>query len=405
MKYCRKCLYPECSAIPLTFDDNGICSGCRISEEKKKIDWEERAKLLEKVFDRYRSKDGSNYDCIIPVSGGKDSHFQTYIVKEVYGMNPLLVTYNHQFNTAKGIRNLTNMVVKFGCDHVRFTPNPQLLPRLMRVSLEKMGDPCWHCHAGIFTFPVQVAVKFNIPLIVWGEQVFMELGGMYSHNDMVEMTRKFRREHGMRGYDAEDMVDEKENIRLSDLKWGIYPSDEEIERVGVRGIYLNNFIPWDPKAQTELMIKEYEFETSKQPRSFNCYDNVECPHCNGMHDYLKWLKFGYGRGTDHSVDLIRSGRMKRKTGIEMVRKYDSERPKDLDRLLKFMGVSEEQFVKSVENMRHPKAWKKNASGEWEQTDTVMNHDEECVPETVEKEEKEFILTKNKPRKIKGYIVM
>jgi N-acetyl sugar amidotransferase len=318
MKFCKKCLYPESSAVPLTFDERGVCSGCRVSEEKENINWDERKQMLEKILDKYRSKDGKNYDCIIPISGGKDSHFQTYLMKEVYHMNPLLVTFNHQFNTEKGIRNLTNLLTKFGCDHIRFTPNPQLLPRLCRVSHKKMGDPCWHCHAGIYTFPVQIAVKYNIPLIIWGEQGFMDLGGMYSHKDMVEMTRKFRTEHGMRGYDAEDMVDEEADIKMSDLKWAIYPSDEEIERVGIRGIYLSNFIPWDAKAQTELMIEKYGFETGEQPRTFNCYENVECPHCNGMHDYLKWLKFGYGRGTDHSSQLIRLGKMKRSTGIDKI---------------------------------------------------------------------------------------
>lgn len=405
MKFCRKCLYPESSAIPLTFDENGVCSGCRVSEEKKNIDWKMRIQELKKILEKYRSKDGSNYDCIIPVSGGKDSQFQVYLVKEVFGMNPLLVTFNHQFNTEKGIRNLTNMVVNFGCDHIRFTMNPRLLPKLAKLSLKKMGDPCWHCHAGIFTVPVQLAVKMNIPLIVWGEQVFMELGGMYSHNDTVEMTRKFRREHGMRGYDAEDMVDEESDITLADLKFAIYPSDKELEMVGVRGIYLNNFIPWEQKAQTELMIKKYGFETSIQPRTFTTYENVECPHCNGMHDYLKWLKFGYGRATDTASNLIRSGKLSRKRAIAMVKELDTQRPEDLDLMLNFLEMSEEDFVKSVERMRNPKAWKKNDRGEWELTDSVANHVAEGIEEPNIKEDAKFILTDDKAAKKKGYIVM
>ena len=118
MRYCKRCVYPESSALELTFDEKGVCSGCRMAEEKEKINWNARKEKLREILEKYRNKDGSNYDCIIPVSGGKDSHFQTYIIKEVYGLNPLLVTFNHEFNTAAGIRNLTNLVSKFGVDHI-----------------------------------------------------------------------------------------------------------------------------------------------------------------------------------------------------------------------------------------------------------------------------------------------
>ena len=212
------------------------------------------------------------------LSGGKDSHYQVYVITKIFGLKPLLVTYNHQFNTPTGIENMYNMADKFGCDHLRFSPNIQIIKKLSRSSFKKMGDMCWHCHAGIFTYPVQIAVKYKIPLLIWGEQGFLDLGGMFSHKDLVEMTEKFRTEHGLRGYDWKDMIDAEEGITEDDLAWAKYPSDEEIEKVGIRGIYLGNYFPWDNVKQTELMIKEFGFKPSPEPydRTYTRFENVEC---------------------------------------------------------------------------------------------------------------------------------
>ncbi|MBN2067938.1 MAG: N-acetyl sugar amidotransferase [Candidatus Diapherotrites archaeon] len=395
MRYCTRCVYPETSAIKMTFDEEGVCSGCRVAEEKEKINWDERKERLRQILEKYRSKDGKNYDCIVPVSGGKDSTFQTYLIKEVFGMNPLLVTFNHEFNTRKGIRNLANLVEKAGVDHIRFTPNPKLIRKLARLSMRKMGDMCWHCHSGIFTYPVQIAVKFKIPLIIWGEHGWSDLAGMYSHNDLVEMTQRCRREWGLRGFEASDMVDNEEGISMEDLKPFTYPTDKEIESVGVRGIYISNYINWNAKKQTEKMIELYDFETAEQERTYNCYENVECFHCGGSHDYLKWLKFGYGRATDHASQDIRLGRMTREQGIDMVEKYDGKRPSDLDIILRYLGMDEEEFVACVDNMRDPRAWGKNDKNEWYLKDPVGNHRNDPGVEDVRlpvKERNDFILT-------------
>ncbi|MFA6635538.1 MAG: N-acetyl sugar amidotransferase [Candidatus Omnitrophota bacterium] len=409
MRYCKRCVYPESSAVKLTFDERGICSGCRVAEEKEKLDWGEREKQLRKILESYKGQ--AEYDCIIPVSGGKDSHYQVYLIKEVYGLNPLLVTFNHTFNTRLGIDNLTNLVEKFGCDHLRFTPSPKTVKKLARVALKKMGDFCWHCHCGIFTYPVQVAVKYRIPLLIWGEQGFLDLGGMFSHYDMIEMTRRFRTEHGLRGYDYSDLIDEKEGITAEDLRWAVYPSDKDIERVGVRGIYLGNFVNWNGKKQTEFLIKNYNFQTARESRSYNTYENVECHHCGGAHDYLKWLKFGYGRATDHASQDIRLGRMTREEGVDMVEKYDAKRPNDLDPLLDWLEISEEEFVEAVDGMRDPRAWKKE-NGKWILQDHVRNHrndpgvEEVRVPLDEEKRKtREYVLTCPRGKFADGYVRM
>jgi N-acetyl sugar amidotransferase len=236
MHYCTKCVYPSSSAVPLQFDSNGVCSGCRVAEQRNHIDWNERAQWLEELVEDYRLPDGSNYECIIPVSGGKDSWFQTYYVTQVLKLNPLLVTYHGNNYLDVGLRNLKKMREVFGVDHIFFSPSVELLKKLNRLCFKKMGDMNWHAHCGIFTYPVQIAVKMKIPLIVWGEHGFADLGGMFSINDLVEMTAKFRLEHAQRGYDWFDMIDKEEDIQAKDLQWARYPSDDQLEEIGIRGI-------------------------------------------------------------------------------------------------------------------------------------------------------------------------
>ncbi|MEK7165663.1 MAG: N-acetyl sugar amidotransferase [Patescibacteria group bacterium] len=399
MRYCQRCVVPENYAIPLTFDEQGVCSACRVHEEKSKINWQECKLKLQNILNQYRSHDGKNYDCIIPISGGKDSHYQVYLMKVIYKMNPLLVTFNHEMNTQRGIRNLANIVKKFEVDHLRFTPNPAAIKRLSIYSLKKMGDIFWHSHCGIYTYPVQIAVKYNIPLLIWGEQGFMDLGGMFSHYDMVEMTKKFRVEHGLRGYDWEDMLSDKLNIKHKDLFWAMYPNDDELEKAGIRGIYLGNFLPWNHKKHTELMIKEYGFETGPEHRSFNLYENVEDHVSNGLNDYLKFLKFGYGRATDHASIDIRFGRMTREEGIDMVMKYDHQEPYDIEIYMRYSGLTKNEIYKAVEKMREPRAWNKNKKGQWIQIDPIGNHIHDKGVNAVRlplKKDRHYILRPNPP---------
>jgi len=364
MRYCTKCVYPSASAVPLTFDKNGVCSGCRVSEQKKEINWEERAKILKELVNKYKKKD--NYDCIIPVSGGKDSYFQTYYVKEILGLKPLLVTYHGNNYTEEGKRNLQRMRKVFDVDHIIFRPSEKLLIKMNRLCFKKMGDMNWHAHCGIFTYPVQVAVKFKVPLIIWGEHGFTDLGGMYSMNDFIEMTAKYRLEHAQRGFDWYDMIDNDEGITEQDLLWAKYPSDKELENNKIRGIYLNNYIKWDPNKQTNLIKEKYNWEEAKQPfdRTYRKISNLDDMHENGGHDYLKYIKFGYGRGSDHACKDIRGGYMTRKEGIEMVRKYDHVKPKDLKRWYEYTGTSEEEFDKIADTFRDKRVWWKDKEGNW-----------------------------------------
>ena len=171
------------------------------------------------------------------------------VVKEIYGLNPLLVTYNHIFNHQAGLRNLENLVEKSGCDLIRFTANPHSVKKLSRFMLETVGDLTWHYHAGIRTLPFKVAVEKNIPLIIWGEHGFAELTGIVSLEDFVEFTRWNRKEHDMRGFEPEDVVKKSNGlISMKDLDPYIFPSDEALEKTEVRGIYMSNFFDWNAGA-------------------------------------------------------------------------------------------------------------------------------------------------------------
>jgi N-acetyl sugar amidotransferase len=377
MRYCSKCVYPIVSAVPLNFDASEVCSGCRVSDQKDRIDWAQRREWLEELVDEYRLPDGSHYECIIPVSGGKDSWYQTWYVKEVLGLNPLLVTYHGNNYLDVGLRNLKRMREVFGVDHVFFSPSPPLLQKLNRLCFKKMGDMNWHAHAGIFTYPVQAAVMYRIPLIVWGEHGYMDLGGMFSMGDLIEMTAKFRLEHAQRGYDWFDMLDEAnpgnaEGITAKDMLWCRYPSDEALDDVGVRGIYLGNFVNWDANQQTELM-KKFGFEEApfEFDRTYRRMSNLDDMHENGMHDYLKFIKFGYGRCTDHVCKDIRLGKMTRDEGIALVRNYDHVKSRDLLRWLEYTGMSEAEFDRIADTFRDPRVWSRNPDGVWEK-DTLWD---------------------------------
>lgn len=373
MRYCTRCVYPGVAATPLTFDDDGLCSGCRIADQKRLIDWDARWKQLERLFDRMRTT--SNYDVVIGVSGGKDSYYQTHVAVEL-GLKPLLVTYHGNNYLPEGEYNLHRMREVFDCDHIVVRPSVDALVRMNRLGFRLQGDMNWHAHCGIFTVPIQVAVRYEVPFILWGEHGFMDLGGMYSHSDYVEFTAKHRLEHALRGFDWDDFTDEglerlgrpelKEGLTERDLLWARYPADEEIDAVGVRGIYLSNYVSWSGQANAELMMKLYGWRPAQQPfeRTYRTFSNLDDMHENGIHDYLKFVKFGYGRGSDHACKDIRAGEMTRDEGVEMVRRYDHVKPRrDLERWLDYVGMEEAEFDATCDSFRDPRVWRVE-DGQW-----------------------------------------
>ena len=360
MQYCKTCCYPMVAVfVSMDDEEEAICSGCRINTGmKQEIDWNEREEWLREIFGENKSEDGSNYDCLIPVSGGKDSWFQVDTVVNKFGLNPLLVTYHGNNYTEAGMRNLVRMREVFGCDHIFFTPSIRVLKAMNRLGFKIQGDMNWHGHCGIFTYPIQVAVKHKVPLVVWGEHGPTDLGGQHSLRDLVEMNARTRLEHIQRGFDWYDFVEDSEKLRAQDLLWAQYPSDDELDEVEVRQIHLGNFVYWDANQHGQDMINRLGFEVSDEPfdRTYRSMSNLDDMHENGIHDYMKYIKFGYGRCTDHVCKDIRTGKMTREEGIELVRKYDHVKPRDLKRWLPYVGMSEEEFDETAATFRDPRVW-------------------------------------------------
>jgi N-acetyl sugar amidotransferase len=375
IKTCKRCLYNTNHPLGLVIDDDGICSGCRIHEEKDTLDWMNRWQLLERLVKDYQVKDKSNYDCIIPVSGGMDSYFIVHMVKEKLGLNPLLVTYNKYWNTPLGIKNLANLRVRFNCDLLMQNVNPHSVKRIVKTTLRSFGSIYWHCIAGQTVFPVQVAVRKKIPLIIWGAHQGMEQVGMFSHEHEVEMTRRYRKDHDLMGFEADDLLSNFDILSERDVWQYRYPEDEELNSVGVRGIYLNNYVRWDPKKQHELMIEKYAYETTKFNRTFDCYDYVDCYNYMNLHDVLKYYKTGISKVSDHASREIRHGRLSKKVALGLVAHHQKYDPKYINIFCEWLGINERSLQYVMDRHRNKDIWEYDNNRNW-----VLKNKENIVPE-------------------------
>ena len=362
--YCNRCVYPT-STVNLYVDENGICSSCKTAEEFDNVSedfWKEREAKFSKIIKPYTDNANSNYDCLIPVSGGKDSYYQAHVMAKEYGLKPLLMTYHGNNYLPEGDYNRDMMRHHFDADHIVWGPSVEVLKKLNKITFKMMGDMNWQNHCGIMSAPIQIAVKFNIPLIIWGETNW-DISGMYSPDDFVEFSARVRHEHDLRGYEWYDMT--RHGLREKDMLWAKYPEDEDILEVGVRGLYIGNFFKWDPNRQTEIILNEYDWRQSEKPfeRTYRRMSNLDDRYENGIHDLMKFVKFGYGRASDHASKDIRTGYMSREEGIEMVRKYDSVVSSDLDYWLEYVEMTKDDFWKIADGFRDPRVWWiKN--GEW-----------------------------------------
>lgn len=365
--FCKRCLYADSHPLGLIIDDEGICSGCRIHEEKDIIDWGSRLTQLKSLISDYKSRDGTDYDCIVPVSGAGDSYFIVDTVVNTLGLNPLLVNYNKFWNTSIGIWNLANLRRIFNCDLITHNQNIESVKKITRETLGSFGSVYWHCISGQSVYPVQVAVRMKIPLIIWGAHQGIEQVGMFSHLHEAEMTRRYRQDHDLMGVEAEDLLSSFNTIQARDIYEYRYPSDSSLDRVGVRGIYLSNYIRWDPLAQHHQMAKEFGYRGSLSTRTFDCYDYADCHNYLGIHDMLKLFKCGYSKVTDHATREIRHGRLSREEGIALVRHYEQSDPQGLRRFAEWIGSSQESLQWVCDTFRCNEFWVPSGYRSWEFT--------------------------------------
>ena len=358
MNYCKNCVYPF-ATVNLNVGDDGICSACSSHSSFNELDpefWTRKEAKFNKLISRYKKNNTSNYDCLIPVSGGKDSFYQAHLMAKEYGLKPLLMTYHGNNYLPEGDFNRDLMRHSFDADHIVWGPSVEVLKKLNKLTFKMMGDMNWQNHCGIMTSPIQIAVKFKIPLIIWGETNW-DISGMYDPDDFVEFSARVRHEHDLRGYEWYDMI-KHEGLSEKDLMWAKYPSDEEILEVGVRGLYIGNFFKWDPIRQTELIKDQYGWKGAEKPfeRTYRTMSNLDDRYENGIHDLMKFVKFGYGRASDHASKDIRTGDMTREKGIEMVKKYDSVVSSDLYHWLDYVDMTENEFWKIADTFRDPRIW-------------------------------------------------
>jgi N-acetyl sugar amidotransferase len=351
----------------LFLDDEGVCNACRSFERRQDVDWAARRQELDTLLEKYRSKSEGNWDCIVPVSGGKDSTFQVIRMLQL-GMNPLCVTATTCDLSEVGRANIQN-IKELGVDYVEFSPNPIVRRKLNRIGLSQVGDIAWPEHVGIFTIPVRAAVQYNVPMLVWGENSQNEYGGPAAASENNVLDRRWLEEFGgLLGLRVSDLIG-IDGIQARDVIPYTYPSDEDLRRVGVTGLFLGYYLPWDGYSNA-LLAQAFGFKslTTTVEGSVVNYENID-NHQHGIHDYFKFLKFGFGRATDIASLHTRRGRITREDAMELVRRHDGKFPwtylgKPLEKILEPLDWTVDDFVKICDRFTNKKLFRRDAKGDF-----------------------------------------
>lgn len=363
LTYCVRCVMPS-TKPDLVLNHEGVCNACISHKEKDEIDWQARRVALVELLKRYKVS-GKNWDCVVPVSGGKDSTYQVIRALQL-GLNPLCVTATTCDLSSVGRKNIEN-IKRFGVDYIEFSPNPLIRAKLNRIGLTEVGDISWPEHVGIFTIPVRIAVQFEVPLILWGENSQNEYGGPAAAAENNTLNRRWLEEFGgLLG------------LRVSDLSatYGIeshhlfpyqYPSDEELARVGVTGLFLGYYLPWDGLSNALIATANGFTAFGKAVEgSVVDYENLD-NHQTGIHDYFKFLKFGFSRATDIACLHVRRGRMSRQDALEIVKARDGRFPwiylgKPLPEILEPLEMTVDEFIRVCDRFTNKKIFKTDAAG-------------------------------------------
>lgn len=364
LKYCERCFLPD-TKPDIYFNEMGLCAACISYDSRALVDWEKRALEFSSLVSKYKNKNGSNWDCIVPVSGGKDSTAQVLKVLEL-GLNPLCVNSTTCDLTSIGRENLDN-IKNLGVDCIEFNPNPKVRKKLNRLGLEVIGDISWPEHVGIFTIPVRAAVQFNVPLIIWGENSQNEYGGPASASSNNILDARWLEEFGgmlgMRVSDFEELY----GFNRADLIPYQYPTDSELREVGVTGLFLGHYFPWDG-FNNYFIAQSHGFKSFGKTieGSIVDYENVD-NYQTGIHDYFKFLKFGFGRATDIVSIYLRRNRISRAQGLEMIQKHDGKYPwtyldKELGQILGKIGLTIKEFDEICDRFTNKNIFKLDESG-------------------------------------------
>jgi len=343
MRYCIRCLY--CDSKPdLSFSDDGLCSACQAFDARSLIDWDDRAKQFQHLAVETRREArhrGAAYDCVVPVSGGKDSHYQVLTALD-HGLRVLAVTAETDHLSDIGRRNLDN-IAKLGCDHIEVKTNPVIRRKINRFTLETIGDISWAEHITIFSIPIRIASQMRIPLIIWGENSQNEYGGPAASQNATELTQAWLNEFG--GLNG---------LRIDDVEANLGPIGElyqypELGNDAPKGIFLGQFFAWDGLANAHMAMDHgFELWHTMVEGSYGSFENLDNVQ-TGIHDYLRFAKFGYGRATDILSNRIRRGLISREDAAPIAAERDAMFPATyldvpLRRILEPIGMSVEEFL-------------------------------------------------------------
>ena len=362
MRWCRRCVLPD-TRPNLVIGEDGVCNACLAHDTKSDIDWSGRRAAFEAVVANARraaSERSSPYDCLIPVSGGKDSTWQVVKCLEA-GLHPLAVTWRTPARTAIGAENLANLV-SLGVDHIDYQVNPKVESRFMLEALKRYGDTGIPMHMALFNIPPTVAVRFRIPLVVWGENSAFEYGGPAEEQTGFRLDDAWRRKYGvMHGTKADDWIGPA--LSAADLTPYRGPSDRDLSEAGVLAIFLGYYLAWDV-TESLRVAEENGFRRAARPRT-GLYDYADIDDdFISVHHHLKWLKFGFTRLFDNLALEIRNGRMKRDDALEVIRQRGDETPHDdIDAFCAFAGISRRECDELIEGWRNPEVWTER-DGRW-----------------------------------------
>lgn len=363
MRYCKRCVMPD-TKPGMEFDDQCICSACQSVVRKKQIDWDARAGKLKALCDRIRGSNGNGYECVVPVSGGKDSVYQTYMMSRVYNLKTLGIVLVPHLQTQEGILNLNSMVTNLGIDLLKVSVRPSTLRKIRRIALLEIGNPGYAEHRVVFAGVARAALFYGAPLVVWGEDIAVEFGGNVAESAKDDgsaediLNNDLFRESGFDDL-IEGCVDE------SELFFYVNPDKEEFKRQQIKSIYLGYYHWWDGYKHLGI-AKQFGF----QPRQNGLlsgnilnYDNIDEKLCE-IHIWFKFLKFGFWRPTDQCCYHIWNDRMTREEAVELVRSKQYEFPHEyLNEFLEYHQLTETAFRECEERWRNHDIWHK-VNGNW-----------------------------------------
>lgn len=362
MKYCVRCILPD-TRPGITLDSEGVCSACRGHDDKEhKIDWAGRARDFERVVSQARQA-SHGYDCIVPVSGGKDSWYQVIRCQE-FGMKVLGVTWRTPARTAIGQRNLESMVRRLGIDHIDYSVSPEVERRFTKAAFVTKGATAIPMHMALFAVPIRLSVQFRVPLIVWGENPQLEFGGAETDRLATDLNLDWVAKHGVtNGTGWRDWVG-LEKLTESDMIAYRLPDPDEFSRASVRSVFLGSFFKWNSFDNARI-AESRGFSVSPEYRKTGVWDfaDLDCDLIS-LHHFLKWYKFGITRAFDNLSVQIRYGMISRDQAIQRLAQVGLQVPHaDIEKFCSWVGEPVEWFWRHCERFRNHDIWVRR-NGHW-----------------------------------------